>query len=125
MAEAYLRFFGNDQFEAYSAGVTPSTIHPLTKIVMQEDQIDISQQYSKALDEIPVRKLDLLVTLCGHAQANCPSLPITLKKEHWPIDDPIGFLGSEEERLKKFRQTRDTIRSRISDFIKITQTAKD
>ena len=51
MAEAFLRKYGADRFEAYSAGLEPKAINPLTIQVMQEAGIDISGQHSKGIGE--------------------------------------------------------------------------
>ena len=32
---------------------------------------------------------------------------------HWPLDDPAKAIGSEEEIMGSFRNTRDDIRRRI------------
>jgi len=55
MAEAFLRSYAGDRYEAYSAGLEPKEIHPLTKKVMDEVGIDISGQYSKALKDTWVK----------------------------------------------------------------------
>ena len=44
MAEAFLRKYGGKQFEAYSAGLEPKGLNPLTVQVMQEVDIDVSGQ---------------------------------------------------------------------------------
>jgi len=44
MAEAFLRTFAGDKYEAYSAGLGPEEIHPLTKVVIEEIGIDISSR---------------------------------------------------------------------------------
>ncbi|MCL4477121.1 MAG: hypothetical protein M1508_13010 [Nitrospirae bacterium] len=36
----------------------------------------------------------------------------------WPIKDPVGAVGTEEEIIKEFRRARDEIKDRIEDFIK-------
>ena len=51
MAEAFLRHYFGDRFEAYSAGIEPNDIHPLTRKVMGEIGVDISAQHSKALKD--------------------------------------------------------------------------
>ena len=51
MAEAFLRKYGVDRFESYSAGLEPKGLNPLTVRVMQEVGIDISQQQSKGVGE--------------------------------------------------------------------------
>ena len=51
MAEGFAKHFKNDVVEAYSAGVEPSVVNPLTTTVMKEVGIDISGQSSKHVDE--------------------------------------------------------------------------
>jgi arsenate reductase len=41
MAEAFVRKFANDRFEAHSAGLEPKGLNPLTVKVMDEVGIDI------------------------------------------------------------------------------------
>lgn len=42
IAEAYLKKFGGDKFEAESAGLEPAGLNPLVIKVLKEDGIDIS-----------------------------------------------------------------------------------
>jgi arsenate reductase len=41
-----------------------------------------------------------------------------MNPEYWPFDDPETVEGDEEERLEKFREVRDQIRSKIEDWLK-------
>ena len=50
MAEAFLREYGDDMFEPYSAGLEPKDVNPLTVRVMEEIGIDISNQKSKGIE---------------------------------------------------------------------------
>jgi len=79
MAEGFARHFGGEQIEAHSAGVEPSRMNPLAVAVMREKGIDISRQYSKAFDETLARRINLVVTVCGHANESCPVLPPEVK----------------------------------------------
>jgi arsenate reductase len=56
---------------------------------------------------------DLVVSVCGHADENCPVLPPGTRKVHWPLDDPAKATGSEEEIMQVFRASRDDIRERV------------
>ncbi len=51
MAEAFLRSFGGDRYEAHSAGLEPKPVYPFTVQVMQEIGIDVSNQRSKGVQE--------------------------------------------------------------------------
>jgi arsenate reductase len=111
MAEAFLRRFGGDRFEAYSAGLEPGSIHPYTRQVMQELGFDLLGQYSKDVREYLGRKhFGYLITVCSQAEARCPTtFPGVGQRLHWHFDDPAAAVGTEEEKLFKFRQVRDQV----------------
>jgi len=117
MAEGLARELGKDIIEPYSAGLTPAGVNPLAIAVMKEIGIDISTQTSKAIDEKLLKQMDIIVTLCGHAEAMCPMTPPEIKKIHWPINDPVGATGTEEEIMNAFRKARDEIKSNIERLI--------
>jgi arsenate reductase len=122
MAEGYGKYFaklyGKD-VEIYSAGSNPSGyVHPLAIKVMAEDGIDISQQYSKYIDEIPVNEVDYVITLCGDAAETCPVVP-GAKTEHWGLPDPARVIGpTEDAKLEAFRKIRDQIKEKVERLIK-------
>jgi arsenate reductase len=115
MAEAILRKYGGDHFEAYSAGLKPKGIHPLTIQVMKEKGYDLSSQYSKGVGEYLGKLLvQTLITMCDDAGKNCPTVwPGVNQRMHWHFEDPAKFEGSEEHKLAKFREVRDLIEQRI------------
>jgi arsenate reductase len=51
MAEAFLTHIGSEKFDAYSAGLEPSTVNPYTIKVLDEIGIDWSGARSKGLEE--------------------------------------------------------------------------
>lgn len=126
MAEAFLRSYAGDRFEAYSAGIEPKDIHPLAKKVMNELGIDISGQHSKALkDYMGKIHFGYLITVCSEADANCPTtFPGMGKRLRWDLEDPAKFKGTDDEKLNKFREIRDQIRKRIMEWVN-NQTAND
>lgn len=118
MAEGLLRHFGNGKFEVFSAGVNSSFVHPLAIKVMSEIGIDISNQRSKSVAEFIGRSFDYVITVCDKAKESCPNFPGQVKKIHWSFRDPAEATGSEEERLRVFREVRDEIMEHILSFIK-------
>ena len=69
MAEAFLRKYGGDEFEAYSAGLEPKDINPYTERVMEEVGISLSGQYSKHVKEYMGKvHFAYLITLCDEAE---------------------------------------------------------
>jgi len=123
MAEAFLRKYGGEQFEAYSAGLEPKGLNPLTIQVMQEVGIDVSQQQSKNVGIYLGKVLfQYLITVCDDAEKNCPSTwPGISKREHWSFEDPAAFVGKDEAKLAKFREVRDQIEIRIKTWLSEVQ----
>lgn len=119
MAEALLRHYHGDKFDAYSAGTDPKGINPLTTRVLNEIGIDSSQQWSKNVQEY-LGKLPVtyLIIVCGSAEKECPRIwPGALQRLFWPFDDPAAVTGTEEHRLQAFREIRDQIKDRIDEWV--------
>ena len=119
MAEAFLRTYAGDKYESYSAGVEPKEIHPLTRNVMNEAGIDISGQHSKGLREYMGQvHFGYLITVCKEADERCPTtFPGIGQRLHWDIEDPAKSIGSEDEKLTKFREIRDIVRKKVEDWV--------
>ena len=115
MAEGFTKKMFPKNIEIFSAGLEPKGVHPMAVKVMQEIGVDISHQKSKNISEIPIDKIDLVVTLCGDAAERCPIFPGKVKKNHWSLDDPAKVQGSQEEIIKIFRKVRDKIKSYIEN----------
>lgn len=116
MAEGFCRHFLSDIVEPYSAGIEPHGLNPLAVNVMREIGIDISHQYSKTVDDLGNRKFEFVITLCGHANENCPYFPAATKVIHRGFDDPpelAAEASNEEEALIHYRRVRDEIKDYI------------
>ena len=84
MAEALLRRYADDHFEAYSAGLEPKGINPYTVRIMNEIGLDVSSQRSKSLMEYLGRvHMGFVITVCDRAEANCPIFPFGTLRLHW------------------------------------------
>ena len=118
MAEAFLRALGDGRFDAYSAGLEPHDINALTRVVMQERGLDLEGQHAKGLSEFLGKvHFAYLITVCDRAERECPTFPGMGIREFWPFEDPAAFVGSEEERLEKFREVRDAIDARVQEWL--------
>jgi arsenate reductase len=119
MAEAFLRRYGGDEFEAYSAGLDPKGINPYTERVMEEIGVSLSSHYSKSLKEYMGKvHFGYLITMCGEAEESCPStFPGIGQRLRWSFEDPSSFPGSRDEKLAKFREVRDQIEQRIKTWL--------
>jgi arsenate reductase len=114
MAEGWARHLKNDEIAAYSAGIEKHGLNPLAVKVMAEAGVDISNHRSHLIEELPVQKFDYVITLCGHANENCPYFPG--KNIHRGFEDPpklAAGAGTEEEKLVHYRVVRDAIKNFI------------
>jgi arsenate reductase (thioredoxin) len=119
MAEAFLRKYGGDRFEAYSAGLEPKGVNPYTTRVMEEAGVPLNNQYSKSVRTyLGNTHFGYLITVCDHAEKNCPTTFLGISQRlHWSFEDPAAFQGNDDEKLAKFRQVRDQIETRVKDWV--------
>lgn len=116
MAEGWARHLKGDRLEPHSAGTAPKTLDPRAVRVMAEAGVDISAHRSKSVDDLAGIAFDLVITVCGDANENCPVFPGPTRVVHVGFDDPPRLASSaanEEEALDCYRRVRDEIRAFI------------
>jgi arsenate reductase len=118
LAEGLAKSVFGDKAIVQSAGSEPSgTVQPWAVETLKECQIDISKNWSKSTDQLPLgflANLDFVITLC--AEEVCPNLPSRAKRLHWPIKDPAS--ASESEKAEAFRSVREEIKMKLLEFSK-------
>jgi len=72
MAESLMNIMMGDCYEAHSAGIEPGRLNPYVVRVMAEDDIDISGNRVKSVDEFVNQDFDFVVTVCDKAGEACP-----------------------------------------------------
>jgi arsenate reductase len=116
MAEGLAKSMFGSKANVMSAGSEPSGIvQPWAVEVLKEQGIDISENSSKSIEQLPpafLASLDFVVTLC--AEEICPVLPTKAARLHWPMPDPAA--APEKERQKAFRAIRREITKRLESF---------
>ncbi len=117
MAEGWARHYGGDWLDVLSAGIEAHGKNPRAIAVMHEAGVDIAHQESTRLTPEMLEDVDLVITVCGHADEHCPVLPAGTRKEHWPLSDPAKAEGSDEEVMAVFRATRDEVEGRVRNLI--------
>jgi len=119
MAESLWNALGSDEWHASSAGSNPAGyVHPLAVRAMHELGIDMSQAESKHLDRFANEPFDLVVTVCDNAREACPVFSGAPQTLHWPFRDPADAVGTDDEKMNLFREVRDEIQGKISDWLK-------
>lgn len=108
----------DDTVHVYSAGIETHGLNPKAVAVMREDGVDISKHTSNHVDEYKDIPFDIILTVCDHAQENCPYIPGNAKRLHHNFPDPAKATGTEMEVMNAFRNTRDQIKEYSENLIK-------
>ena len=80
MAEGFGKAILGDEWNVYSGGIETHGVNPKAIEAMREVDIDISNHTSDLIDNDILKHADLIVTLCSHADAHCPTIPSGVKK---------------------------------------------
>lgn len=113
MAEGWCRYLKGDVIEPFSAGIETHGLNPTAVRVMAEAGVDISAHKSQHVSEFEDIAFDYVVTVCGHANENCPMFPDKAKVIHAGFDDPPALAkhaNTEQEAMDCYRRVRDEIR---------------
>jgi arsenate reductase (thioredoxin) len=119
MAEAFTNKLKGNDFEAYSAGVSPKGVDPRAIKAMAEVGIDISGQRSKDSRELLGIGFDFVVTLCDNAREACPYFPARTRVMHRGFDDPPKLAAGardEEAAMVHYRRVRDEIKAFVGSL---------
>ena len=117
MAEGWARRLGGENVQVESAGIEAHGKNPRAIAAMAEAGVDISAQESTVVTPTMLAAADLLVTVCGHADEHCPSVPANTRRIHWPLTDPAKATGTEAEITAAFRATRDEVERRVRGLL--------
>lgn len=112
MAEGWARHLLGDRIEPYSAGIEAHGMNANAVRVMREAGVDIAGQGSKLASTLADVTFDLVITVCGHADENCPAFLGKARVVHVGFDDPPKLAKSaanEDEALGHYRRVRDEI----------------
>ncbi|UBZ07911.1 arsenate reductase ArsC [Salegentibacter mishustinae] len=118
MAQGYLEHFAKSRAKIYSAGIETHGLNTKAVAIMKEDGIDISSHTSNHVDEYAAIEFDFIITVCDHANENCPFIPSKRAvRLHHNFTDPSKVEGSEEEIQEAFRSTRNQIKDWCEKFV--------
>jgi len=117
MAQGFLKSI-DEKPEVFSAGTIPAgRINPKAVEVMAEEDIDISSNVPKSVDEYLDDEWDYVITVCDEANEACPYFPGIVKHRlHMGFEDPSNATGTEEFIMSEFRRVRDLIKVEFRKF---------
>jgi protein-tyrosine-phosphatase len=82
--------------------------------VLQEQYgIDTRDARSKSWDEFKNARFDIIITVCDKARESCPIFPGQPIVAHWGTPDPALAQGTDEQKLRHFREAAQQIQCRI------------
>ena len=115
MAEGLTRRAAQDlgvEIDVFSAGTEATSVKPNAITVMAELGIDLSQNTSKTLFDLPDPwNFEYVITVCDSAAEACPTYPAKTTMRHYPFVDPSG--GS----LDRWRAVRDQLDVQFTAFV--------
>ncbi len=127
LAEALLNHLNRGvmgKMQAFSAGSSPrdnQQPNPLALKVLADVGVATEGLHSKDWDVFATPgapQMDLVITVCDNAAGEvCPVWPGQPATAHWGYPDPSEVQGSEEDRIKAFRDTLHAIKRRLDIFM--------
>lgn len=118
MAHGYLKHFAKEKAAIYSAGIETHGVNPRAIAIMKEDGIDISNHTSNHVDEYMDIDFNYIITVCDHANENCPFIPApNAERLHHNFFDPSKLDGSETEVHAAFKKARNEIKEYMQSFV--------
>jgi len=118
MAHGYLNQFVNAKANIYSAGIETHGLNPGALSIMMEDGLDITHHTSNHVDEYANIQFDYIITVCDHANENCPYIPSkNAMRLHHNFFDPSKVIGSDEEKHAAFLKARNEIKDYFKKFV--------
>ena len=114
IAEALLARKGATRFAVVSAGSRPAPrVNPFAVRVLGEAGIPWEGKVPQGFDGLDQQRWDFVITVCDRAKEACPIFPGTPILAHWGMPDPAEVEGSDEEKLRAFRETLVVLSRRI------------
>lgn len=114
IAEALFARKAAERFEVVSAGSRPAArVNPWAVRVLGEAGIDWTGREPKGLEGLDQQAWDFVITVCDRAKEACPIFPGQPLLAHWGMPDPAEVEGSDEDKLRAFRETFTVLSRRI------------
>jgi len=88
---------------------------------MKEIGIDVSGEHPKSVKQFVEQAFDYVITVCDDADKNCPVFSGKVgSRAHIGFRDPAETRGTDEQIMMAFREVRDDIRTRFTEYYRST-----
>ena len=123
MAEGIMKkLYGTGTYVQSVGVINDLEIDGFSIAVCEEIGVELSRHRSRSFDEMErwgddLSSFDLIVALSPASQRRALELTrlFHLTVEYWPILDPTGIGETREMKLVSYRQTRDQIKSKLTE----------
>lgn len=125
LAEATLRAWAGQRFEAFSAGSQPTgQINPFALAQLQAEGIATTGLRSKSWDEFANgAPMDVVITVCDAAATEtCPLVFGDFVRAHWGLPDPAAVQGDAADKAEAFAQAHAIIKARLQALLALPAT---
>jgi len=97
------------KYKVYSAGLEAHGINPYMKKSMENLGYSLEGHTSNTMQEYQHILFDFVITVCDHAQSNCPFFNNATHRIHHSFTDPANAQGSDSEKMSVYDKVRDEI----------------
>ena len=116
IAHGYFKLFSNNRANIFSAGIETHGLNKNAVETMKRDGVDISNHTSNLVSEYLDIKFDYIITVCDHANENCPYIPSkNAVRIHKNFFDP-SKIEDEERLIFGFEKSRNEIKKFCQEF---------
>ncbi|MAI06944.1 MAG: low molecular weight phosphatase family protein [Alphaproteobacteria bacterium TMED87] len=118
MAEGIMKKFYGESIFVDSVGVHVGKLDPFILEVMQEIEVDMRNHKPKSFEHLSGQSFDYVISLSPNAQHKAVELTRYMACEllFWNTFNPTYIEGSREVRLEAYRNVRDTLIKKISNY---------
>ncbi len=117
MAEKWLKYYGKNHLEVWSAGLEKGSIHVLAQKAMAEAIMDIPEYKSKAVSELKEDAFDFILCFDKEVQQNIPFFagePVILLYE---LPNPASVQGEENVKQQAYNAVCNAIDDVCFSFV--------
>jgi arsenate reductase len=82
-------------------------------VLRDQYKIPARDARSKSWNEFKDARFDIVITVCDRARESCPIFPGEPNVVHWSIPDPAAGAGTDEQKLRIFKEAAQEIQRRI------------
>ncbi len=116
IAHGYFKLFSNNRANIFSAGIETHGLNKNAVETMKRDGVDISNHTSNLVSEYLDIEFDYIITVCDHANENCPYIPSkNAERIHKNFTDPSKIVNSIDSN-KDFDLCRNEIKKFTQNF---------